>query len=445
MDYRQLADQMARDIETGRLKPGQQLPPQRRYAWDRGIAVSTASRAYAELVRRGLAMGEVGRGTFVRAKMPPTSWPGVLADSPSLLDLERVWPILPHQSRMIADCLRALLRDASLDAMQTLAIPEGDSQQRAIVARFLRRNSWQPQADAITFAGSGRQAIGAALAAIAKPGDRIGFEALTYPMAKAMALQCGLVPVPIEMDEHGMSVAALEAAHASQRLAGIYVQPTMHNPTTRTMPVERRIDLARFLEATGLIAIEDGIYSYLEAQAPPPLASYTPNRVIFIESLSKRVAPGMSVGMLVLPPPLYDQVVLSLRARAVAPNGLALAAVCRLISDGLVDELTVQKRADATQRVRLAAEMLAPLKISAPGCGYHVWLELDDPWRAETFVAACVKRGIAMTAAPIFHVGRASPNAVRIALASPPLATLRAALAVVLQVALGGPDAPATE
>lgn len=445
MDYRQLADQMARDIETGRLKPGQQLPPQRRYAWDRGIAVSTASRAYAELVRRGLATGEVGRGTFVRAKMPPTSWPGVLADSPALLDLERVWPILPSQSRMIGDCLRALLRDASLDAMQLLAVPEGDAPQRATAARFLRRNGWQPQPDAVVFAGSGRQAIAAALAAIAKPGDRIGFETLTYPMAKTMALQQGFVPVPIEMDEDGISIEALDAAHASHKLAAIYVQPTLQNPTSRTMPAARRAELARFLEASGLIAIEDGVYSYLEANAPPPLASFAPNRVIFIESLSKRVAPGMSVGMLVLPPPLHDAVLLSLRARAVAPNGLALAAVCRLIADGLVDELTLQKRQDATLRVKIALEMLAPLRVRAPGCGYHVWLELDEPWRAETFVAACVRRGIAMTAAPVFSVSRASPNAVRIALASPPIQTLRAALAVVAQVALAGPDDAATE
>ena len=96
------------------------------------------------------------------------------------------------------------------------------------------------------------------------------------------------------------------------------------------MPAARRIEMAQLLEATGLIAIEDGVYSYLEAQAPPPLAAFAPNRVIFIESLSKRVAPGMSVGMLVLPPPLHDQVALSLRARAVAPNGLALAAAFSL-------------------------------------------------------------------------------------------------------------------
>ena len=66
-DYHVLADSVAADIAAGRLRPGDRLPTQRRYARDRGVAVSTASRVYGELVRRGLAVGEVGRGTFVRA------------------------------------------------------------------------------------------------------------------------------------------------------------------------------------------------------------------------------------------------------------------------------------------------------------------------------------------------------------------------------------------
>jgi DNA-binding transcriptional regulator YhcF (GntR family) len=42
------------------------MPPQQEFAFQREIAVSTASRVYAELTQRGLTTGEVGRGTFVR-------------------------------------------------------------------------------------------------------------------------------------------------------------------------------------------------------------------------------------------------------------------------------------------------------------------------------------------------------------------------------------------
>ncbi|MBZ9641122.1 GntR family transcriptional regulator, partial [Streptomyces sp. PSKA30] len=69
-DYVRLADRIADDIAAGRLRPGQRLPPQRAFARRRGIAPSTAGRVYGELVRRGLVVGEVGRGTFVRAAPP---------------------------------------------------------------------------------------------------------------------------------------------------------------------------------------------------------------------------------------------------------------------------------------------------------------------------------------------------------------------------------------
>ena len=64
-EYLKLADAVASEIANGALKPGDRLPPQRSFAYQRKIAVSTASRVYTELLRRGLVVGEVGRGTFV--------------------------------------------------------------------------------------------------------------------------------------------------------------------------------------------------------------------------------------------------------------------------------------------------------------------------------------------------------------------------------------------
>ena len=74
-EYLRLADAVAAEIESGGLKPGDRLPPQRTFAYERKIAASTASRVYTELLRRGLVVGEVGRGTFISgeasAAIPP--------------------------------------------------------------------------------------------------------------------------------------------------------------------------------------------------------------------------------------------------------------------------------------------------------------------------------------------------------------------------------------
>jgi len=64
-EYLKLADAITAEIADGTLKPGDRLPPQRNFAYERKIAVSTAGRVYTELLRRGLVVGEVGRGTFI--------------------------------------------------------------------------------------------------------------------------------------------------------------------------------------------------------------------------------------------------------------------------------------------------------------------------------------------------------------------------------------------
>src|ERR1700757_3283031 len=64
-EYLKLPPPVAAKIADGTLKPGDRLPPQRNFPYERKIAVSTASRVYAELLRRGLVVGEVGRGTFI--------------------------------------------------------------------------------------------------------------------------------------------------------------------------------------------------------------------------------------------------------------------------------------------------------------------------------------------------------------------------------------------
>src|SRR5690242_20792574 len=98
-DYRRIADRIAADIAAGRLQPGQRLPPQRTFARRHGLAASTAERAYGELVRRGLVVGEVGRGTFVRAA-PPRAGGRALTEPATTapVNLELNYPSAPSQA-----------------------------------------------------------------------------------------------------------------------------------------------------------------------------------------------------------------------------------------------------------------------------------------------------------------------------------------------------------
>lgn len=70
--YAALAEAIAQDVAAGTLPAGARLPPQRDLAYRLGVTVGTVSRAYAVAAQRGLVTGEVGRGTYVRPRPPPS-------------------------------------------------------------------------------------------------------------------------------------------------------------------------------------------------------------------------------------------------------------------------------------------------------------------------------------------------------------------------------------
>ncbi|TCO50637.1 PLP-dependent aminotransferase family protein [Actinocrispum wychmicini] len=422
-DYRLIADSLATDIAAGRLRPGDQLPPQRRFARQRGIANSTAARVYSELVRRGLAVGEVGRGTFIRAGRVVEQ---ALAEPASArVDLELNFSVLPGQAAAQAASLQRLTSEVLLPVGVT-----GTPAARAAAATGLARGGWQPGPEQIVFTGNGRQAVAASVAALVPVGGRLGVEAITYPVVKAVAARLGVTLVPLPMDEDGLIVDTLRTA----RVQAVYVQPTLHNPLGTTMSDTRRAELAEALRDLDIHAIEDGIYSFLRETSP-----LDPSRTIVVDSLSKRLAPGLTVGFAIAPPSLVDRVAAAVRAGGWAAQHYPLQAGTTWFTDGTVVRIAALKRADAVARQEIARARIPEL-IGDPGA-YHVWWELPEAWRAETFVAAAGRRGIALTPAAAFAVvpGHA-PNAVRLALSSPPLDVLTAAVDVLAALARNGPD-----
>jgi DNA-binding transcriptional MocR family regulator len=439
--YFRLADSLAADIAAGALRPGDRLAPQRQFAARHAIAASTAARVYAELIRRGLAVGEVGRGTFVRVgRSTAAGGPGgVGAAGAPLVNLAFNFPILADQGATLAESLGELMSPEVIAAAMQPVGAGGSAAIRDLTAAFLARGGWQPLPAEVHFTGNGRQAIAAAMAALMPRGGRLGVEALTYPMVQTLAARLGVRLVPLAMDESGLRPGTLASAYRREGLDAVYLQPTLQNPLGTTMPASRRAEIADLLDRLDLYAIEDAVYSFLRDD-PAPLAAHAPGRTIFVESLSKRVAPGLTAGFAVVPAALADAIASGIRSGGWAANGFGLAAAAHWFADGTADALTAAKRADAAARQRVAAAQLAGFKVAADPVSYHCWWELPPPWRADTFVAAAAQLGIAVTPAAAFAVSPGqAPAAVRLALASPPLPVLESALQALARLARGAP------
>jgi DNA-binding transcriptional MocR family regulator len=437
-EYLKLADTIAAEITAGTLRPGDRLPPQRDFAYERKIAVSTASRVYTELLRRGLVVGEVGRGTFISGEARR----GVAAPSEPRgirIDLEFNYPLLPDQTALIAKSLDGLEKPAALDAALRQAISVGTPALRSAAAAYLSQAAWSPSPEQLVFTGNGRQSIAAALAAVIPMGGRCGVEALTYPFIKGIAARLGISLVPLALDEGGVRPDSVQKAHREAHLSAIYIQPAIQNPLGMTMTSTRRADLVRIVEKLNLPILEDNVYGFLDDE--PPLATIAPDSCIVIDSLSKKVAPGLTLGFIVPPERFRDTVIASVRSGGWTASGFAFAAAQRMIGDGTVAELARLKRLDARARQKLAVDRLSGFEIQTNGKCYHLWLTLPAHWRSQTFVAAAARRDIALTPSTTFAVtpGHA-PNAVRLALAAPTMDQLDSGLRTLSAMLNAGED-----
>ncbi|WP_448206989.1 aminotransferase-like domain-containing protein [Azospirillum sp. sgz302134] len=427
--YLAIADAIAADITIGRLTAGQRLPPQRLLAERMGIDFTTVSRAYGEARRRGLVDAHVGQGTYVRAAAQaprPTleqSSPTPPRPAPSLVDMTMNQPPLPD-----APALLARLRQDMAVVTSGLALPEllrypeaGDQQEeRAAGAHWLRDRLPQLAVERVLVAPGTQGAILALLSALARPGDTVCAEALTYPGFRAVAAQLGLRVVGVPMDGDGIDPDALRTALAQHRPKALYCIPTFHNPTTATMPPERRKAVVEAAHDFNVPIIEDDIYGPLPDPSPPPLAALAPEITFHIAGLAKCVSPMLRVAYVVTPGARQTlRVATALRATMLMASPLTTAIARRWILDGTAEAVRDAIRAEAMERRTLAESILPAGSIATKREAFHLWLRLPDAWSRGEFNAHLRSQGIAAVAADTFATTPDAPEALRICLGSP--------------------------
>lgn len=423
-NFRDVADEIETEIKSGTLPVGMRLPPQRTFAHERGIAASTAGRVYAELVRRGLVTGEVGRGTFVCPLSSPDQGLSEAAADP--VDLRVNFPILEDQARLLAPAIARLSRADVLDAAIRPhgADGRGIEAQKDVARAFLD----VPDDHGILFAGSGRQALGIAIATLVPPGGTLAVERWTYPIVLDLADRLGRRIVALDMDENGVLPEAIAAARRRRRFDAIYLQPVIHNPTTSTMTLERRRAVVSVVERLGTPIIEDLVYRFLHPDPRPSLCDLAAD-VVTVDSLSKRVAPGLSIGLLTSPRDRLPTLRRTALQMGWTASTFAVHAAAAWMADGTIEALDRAKRSDAARRREIFALTFDGTDLIVSQDGYHAWLTLPygcDPLALMQNLEAqglAVGDGRLFTATPSQTVSH-----LRLALSGPPVAHLATAL-----------------
>lgn len=415
--YLAIAEAMAEDIRSGQLSPGDRLPPQRQLASRLGIDFTTVSRAYAEARAKGLVESHVGRGTFVaQTQLVQDATPDMSRIGQE--DLSMNMPPEPTDPALLGR-MQSGLSYVSVNLIHLLRYQSaiGTEADKAAASTWLSLRGMVPSLERIAVTPGAHATITAILSIIAKPGDTMLCEAITYPGLRNIAGRMGINLIGLEMDEHGILPEQLSRAIAEHKPKALYLNPTLQNPTTITMPTERRLEVSAILNQTGLTLIEDDAYGFIPAKAPAPLAVSAPELTWHIGGLAKCIGAGLRLAYTVAPSSKCAfALAQAMRAFSVMPSPMSAALATRWIEDGTADSIRRFIRSEMAVRQEIVAEALSGFDYLTAENAFNIWLSLPKGTSRADVIAQIAGRQIGLVPADAFTVTGPTEDKLRVSL-----------------------------
>lgn len=411
--YHRISAAIGAAVASGDLPAGQRLPTQRELADALGVALTTVTRGYREAERLGLIVGEVGRGTFVRDREgSPEEQPEAVVDLSA-----NSMPPYPQADELIADLGRILTRRNPRVLLDYVPYAGTDHQRRAGAA-WMARYGITADPDRVVVTSGVQHAMAVVLATVARPGDTVLVEELTYAGMKCLAQLLGIRLHPLPMDEEGLKPEELEAACRKGDPAALYCIPSLQNPTARVMSQERRLQISQLARRFELPVVEDDSYGFLVPEIEPLSAGL--DEAYYLCGASKSLAPALRVGFIRAPARMVGALEAAISGTTYMASALLSDVVAEWIVDGTADRIVDWKRTEVTERQRLAAHSLSDFDYESHPRAQHGWLNLPEPWTSSHLVAQAQLRGVTVSPAERYTVSRdKTPHAIRICVGPP--------------------------
>lgn len=411
--YLRIVDAITEARLEGVLRPGDRLLPQREFARRLGIDLTTVTRAFSEARRRHLIDAATGRGTFVTATE---------SDEP-ILDLGMIIPPAPmglNLPALIRSGIDAILKRSSAEALLSYHPGSGSPAERAAAALWLERTAGRLPLDRIAVGAGAQACLTAIVLATTAEGDATLCDSLTYPGFISLVRATRRNVVGVEADEHGMRPDRLEELARTHTGKLLYLNPTLHNPTTLIMPDHRRREIVEVARRAGLLIIEDDPYSRLLSQPPSPFVSLLPEATFHVATLSKCLSPFLRTAFVLAPDAAgTERIAQLLRNITLMAPPLMTGLATEWIRNGTAGEISAAVRAEINARQELAVSIL-PQGVRNHPAALHVWLPLELGQSAERIMEKARARALAVSPGRDFAVKEGAPDGLRIALGAIP-------------------------
>jgi DNA-binding transcriptional MocR family regulator len=395
--YQALADRLMGLADTGELPPGMQLPPERALAETLDVSRGTIVRAYGVLRDEGRAVTRHGSGTVIDADdVSPGSREAHVAE---VLPADSIYSFLdgPVNRGASIDLRGAHWNDATPipasalerfdeDVRDLLMTPgyavAGLPSLREALAAHLTNCGLPTESDEVLPTTGAMQAINLVAQLRLAPGDLVVTEEQSYPGALDAFRMLDAQLAGVQVGRDGADIGQLRAA-LRRRPSLVYLQPSGHNPTGRTMPAAARTMLVDALAETETVVIDDLTMAEMwwDEPPPPPLAAHprAPNdRILTVGSLSKSIWGGLRVGWIRGPRPSISRLARLKASTDLSSSLLSQALAVRLLPHH--DAIVEDKRQALRDRSALVAELLhehlPEWSWVRPQGGLSLWIDL---------------------------------------------------------------------
>ncbi|MFJ7206313.1 PLP-dependent aminotransferase family protein [Streptomyces sp. NPDC098789] len=390
-----LTESLREAARGGRLAPGTRLPSSRTLAADLGIARNTVAEAYAELVAEGWLTARQGSGTRVaervrprRAAAPaPVRRPARRGPSYSLMPGSPDLGGFPRAAWLSA--ARRALTDAPNEAFGYGGDPRGRVELREALAGYLARaRGVHADPERIVLCSGfahGLQLMTRVLRA--RRVREVAVEAYSLDVHRDLLASGGLRTRPVPVDACGARTAEL----AGTGTGAVLLTPAHQFPTGVALTPGRRAAAVDWARSTGGLILEDdydGEFRY-DRQPVGALQGLDPDRVVYLGTASKSLAPGLRMGWIVAPPGLVDEL-LAVKGRTDwTSSALDQLTLAQFLTSGAYDRhvrgMRLRYRRRRDELVAAVGERVA---VSGIAAGLHAVLDLPGGTERSVIQAA---------------------------------------------------------
>ena len=405
----QLYGALRRAMEDGTFAVGERLPSRRQLARHLSVSASTVEAAYDRLVSEGWCESRPRSGIVVCER----------PEDARALPERRETPVRWDFSTGAADAgsfpyatWARLMREVLSEQSASLLVSgdaQGDPALRAEIAGMMRRLRGVDVPPECIVLGAGTEVLVSALVALIGRERLFAVEDPGYSRVRRILVASGARIAPVPLQDGAVDVRALYTSGAG----AVYVTPSHQFPTGAQMGEMQRASLLRWARETGATILEDDYdseFRFYGLAAPALRAMDGGGQVVYMNTFSRTLAPGLRLSFMALPEALVPRY-RAMHAACSVP-GFEQETLRKFIAGGYLERHIA--RMAVVYRGRLAALEQGVAQhglgeLAPCGTGLHALLNVTGKTPPGELVSSAAQAGVKLTRMADYGVMGPSP------------------------------------